>query len=103
MANTDGNIPTFDRLWRDQNWSQIANCPGRFRLEDGLSDVAPAGLIGADVETRRHEVSSCRDAVLVTQLDGGGLISYARPNGTYVHTLNTEEGFMRKLRQLGIG
>jgi hypothetical protein len=34
--------------------------------------------------------------------DGGGLISYARGDGSYLHTLNTPDGFARKLRQLGI-
>ena len=33
---------------------------------------------------------------------GGGLISYARSNGTFVHTLNTLQGFERKLGQLGL-
>ena len=32
----------------------------------------------------------------------GGLISFRKDDGRYVHTLNTEEGFARKCRELGI-
>ena len=30
---------------------------------------------------------------------GYGIISYRKENGTYLHTLNTEEGLERKLAQ----
>jgi hypothetical protein len=40
--------------------------------------------------------------VVVTPLIVGGLISYRRPDGTFLHTLNTAEGFARKLSDLGI-
>ena len=43
-----------------------------------------------------------RDPVLVVEFEGGGLISYLREAGTLMHTLNTAEGFRRKLRQLGV-
>jgi hypothetical protein len=45
---------------------------------------------------------SARDPILVVPLHDGGLLSYARPDGTFVHTLNTSEGLARKLSQLGI-
>jgi hypothetical protein len=47
-------------------------------------------------------VKSAKDVVLVVSLDRGGMISYKRDDGSFLHTLNTEEGFERKLRQLGI-
>jgi hypothetical protein len=40
--------------------------------------------------------------VIVTPFDDGGLISYRRPDGMFLHTLNTREGLERKLRQLGV-
>jgi hypothetical protein len=40
--------------------------------------------------------------VLVVVCEGGGLISYRKPDGSYVHTLNTKEGLNRKLDQLGL-
>jgi hypothetical protein len=50
-----------------------------------------------------HVCNAAKDPVIVTALDDGGLISYRKADGTYLHTLNTREGFERKLRQLGIG
>ena len=43
-----------------------------------------------------------KDPVLVVPLKNGGLISYRQPDGRLIHTLNTAEGFSRKLQQLGI-
>lgn len=45
---------------------------------------------------------AAKDKVLVVPLEDGGLISYARADGRLVHTLNTAEGFGRKLSQLRI-
>jgi len=39
---------------------------------------------------------------VVSDLGKGGLISYKRADGTYLHTLNTAEGLERKLASLGI-
>jgi hypothetical protein len=50
-----------------------------------------------------HRVPGARDPVIVARFEDGGLISYLRADGTYVHTLNTCEGLERKLAQLGIG
>jgi len=47
-------------------------------------------------------VDAARDPVHVALLDGGGLISYRRADGHFVHTLNTPDGLARKLAQLGI-
>ena len=37
----------------------------------------------------------------MTRLEGWGLISYARSDGSWLHTANTPEGFRRKLTDLG--
>lgn len=95
-------LATFDQLWCNQSWQQIPNCPGRFRLTVRDSNLAPARLIGGTVDVREYDLSICPDTVLVAELSGGGLISYRRSNQTYVHTLNTPDGFARKLKQLGI-
>jgi len=47
-------------------------------------------------------VPGAQDEGLVAWIAGGGILSYRRSDGTYVHTLNTSEGFARKLAQLGI-
>jgi len=49
-----------------------------------------------------YRVQAARDPVLVVEFAGGGLITYLRGDGTLMHTLNTSEGFWRKLRQLGV-
>ena len=41
-----------------------------------------------------------RDPVIVTPFEDGGLISYRKPDSLFLHTLNTREGFERKLAQL---
>lgn len=56
----------------------------------------------ADAKAQQFHVAAARDAVVVVPLSDGGLISYSRADGTYVHTLNTRDGFARKLAQLGI-
>ena len=39
---------------------------------------------------------------VVATLEEGGLISYRKSDGRFLHTLNTTAGFRRKLEQLGI-
>ncbi len=42
------------------------------------------------------------DPVVVIALEDGRIISYQQADGRWIHTLNTPEGFSRKLRQLEI-
>jgi hypothetical protein len=65
-------------------------------------DLRPSDLLGDDVLIVEYLTDAARDAVLVAALDDGGLISYRRADGSFLHTLNTLEGFERKLSQLGI-
>jgi hypothetical protein len=91
---------TFDALMARFGWRPIPGCPGRFVLR-GQHGLSPADLLGGQ-EPKIFRVRAAPDPVLVAPLEGGGLISYARPDGRFVHTLNTEEGLARKLAQLGI-
>jgi hypothetical protein len=59
--------------------------------------------VAPDAAIVEHRAAGTRDTVLVARFADGGLISYLRADGTYVHTLNTCEGLERKLAQLGIG
>jgi hypothetical protein len=93
---------TFDILAAQREWKPIHNCPGRYRLAGAPSDEAVEVLVGTGYTVSRFRVEGARDEVLVVRLDKGGVISYARPDGKYVHTLNDPEGFTRKLAQLGI-
>ena len=93
---------TFAELLRSRRWNPIRDCPGRFILQAPVISERVDELLGADVLVRRFNSNAARDTVLVVQLAEGGIISYEREDGTILHTLNTPEGFQRKLKQLGI-
>ena len=65
-------------------------------------DLPPDAVVGPATELLEFHVGAARDKVVVARLDEGGLISYKRADGTYLHTLNSAEGFLRKILQLGI-
>jgi hypothetical protein len=94
---------TFAAIMSQWSWRPIANCPGRFVLSSGRSSLAPSEIASAAVGVlTEHVIPGTSDPVIVAELEDGGLISYRKPDGTFIHTLNTVEGFDRKLRQLGI-
>ncbi|HEX8846448.1 MAG TPA: hypothetical protein VF791_17505 [Pyrinomonadaceae bacterium] len=94
---------TFDEVMRAWDWKPIRNCPGRYVLRGGARpDLLPGEIIAGEFETKEFKVETARDTVLVIEFDGGGLISYRHADGSFLHTLNTVEGFERKLSQLGI-
>jgi hypothetical protein len=93
---------TFAELMGAWTWKPIRNCPGRYVLDHAASDLRPQEILGNEAEASEYRVPEAVDAVLVAELPGGGLISYRRDDGSYLHTLNTPEGFRRKLAQLGI-
>ncbi|MFP5264393.1 MAG: hypothetical protein ACLGJB_21110 [Blastocatellia bacterium] len=92
----------FDDLINRWSWRPIRNCPGRFVLDSSASDLSMAELLGENIEASEFQVEAARDTVVVARLNQGGIISYKRKDGSLLHTLNTAEGFRRKLRQLGI-
>ena len=94
--------PGFDDLKSAWDWQPIEGCPGRFILQNADASLPVSALAGHDVYVDEQTVEGVKDKVLVVVLDGGGLISYARDDGSYLHTLNTPAGFDRKLRQLKI-
>ena len=91
---------TFAALMAGRPWKPIRDCPGRYVRPP--TDETPAQLLGVDVSTREYQRPTARDPIIVAPLADGGIISYRRSDGRYVHTLNTAEGFARKLQQLGI-
>ena len=93
---------TFDELWKRGMWVPIRDCPGRFTLQGRPPSFSPAELFGCEPEILRFPTSTARDCVQVVRLEDGGVISYQRPDGSFLHTLATAEGFGRKLTQLGI-
>ena len=99
----DLRLPTWGDLAQRWSWRPIPGCPGRSVLQGGDATLAPADLLGPEALVRRFEVSAARDPVWVSLLPDGGVISYERPDASFVHTLNTPTGLARKLAQLGIG
>jgi len=93
---------TFEELWRRGVWVPIRDCPGRFVLQGRPPSFCLAEVFGYEPEILRFPTSAARDCVLVVRLEDGGVISYERADGSFLHTLATEEGFHRKLAQLGI-
>ena len=93
---------TVDELMTRWTWKPIRGCPGRYILDAAPAALLLEDLLGSDVEVSTFQVAAARDTVVVVLMDRGGLISYRRTDGTYLHTLNTAEGFERKLSALGI-
>jgi hypothetical protein len=93
---------SFAHLYAAWPWRAIPNCPGRFVLEGGTSTSSPQDMLGDAISIAEYRSYAAPDLILVARFDDGGLISYAKPDGRYLHTLNTTEGFERKLRALNI-
>lgn len=93
---------TFDTVKRLGKWTPIRNCPGRFVLRGVSPAVSVIDLLGVIAGVQQFQSPRAKDTVWVVCLEDGGMISYRRLAGTWRHTLNTEEGFQRKLEQLEI-
>ena len=93
---------TFESIKRKGNWTPIRNCPGRFVLRGVVLTLGISELLGVEAQIQRHASAMARDIVFVYSLNDGGVISYHRESGDWIHTLNTPEGFKRKLSQLAI-
>jgi hypothetical protein len=95
-------VATYSSLLASGSWRPIRHCPGR-SLWTGATGLLPKDLVGQADTVQAFRVPVAPDVVHVVAFDdGGGLISYEKPDGTFVHTLNTPDGFTRKLTQLGI-
>jgi hypothetical protein len=91
----------FAELFDLRRWVAIRNCPGRYALPDGAVTESPEAITGQ--QGQEFHSAAARDVVVVVEFaSGGGLISYKRPGGLYIHTLNTVDGFERKIRDLQI-
>lgn len=93
---------TVTDLLNDYEWRQIPNCRGRFTMATQRPKLSLTDLMGDDCRPLEIRSAMARDAILVVPLEDGGVISYQREDGTCLHTLNTPEGFRRKLKDLGI-
>lgn len=92
---------TFEELRARFPWRPMQGCPGRYLLAGGPVASPPGDLFG-DLGFREARSAQAPDCVLVAAVRGGGIISYAKKNGTFVHTLGDGVGFARKLHALGL-
>jgi hypothetical protein len=101
---------TFDELRVRFVWRPLRGCPGRLVLparEEDAARLAPGELASggsaAASAGRSFRAPGAVDEVWIVELEGGGgLLSYRKPDGRFVHTLNTSEGLARKLAALGL-
>ena len=93
---------TFAALFDHFAWRPIPNCPGRYLLAAGPVAMPPEEMVPGGSGGSKYVIAATRDPVIVTPFDDGGLISYCKGEGKFLHTLNTREGFERKIRQLGL-
>ena len=93
---------TFEQIFERWNWRQIRNCPGRFALIGGRSKLTVEEIVEAEVEVYNFISPKASDEISVVKFSDGGFISYHKPDNEFLHTLNTHEGFFRKLKQLEI-
>ncbi len=81
----------------------LRGCPGRWVVVDADARTRTLQDLFGVTEVHTHVILAARDPVLVARLpDGRGVISYARADGTFCHTVGSPEGFARKLGTLGI-
>ena len=93
---------TVEQLLERWEWEPIRNCPGRFVLRRPDPSLSFVTLLGQDHQIQKFCSPLAKDEILVVKLEDGGLVTYGRSDGSLLHTLNTEEGFHRKLGQLKI-
>ena len=93
---------SFEELASRHQLHPIPNCPGRWIITDLPEDVSIVDWLGPDVAVKVFKTDKARDLVQVVRLSGGGIITYCRKDGTYLHTLNHNDGFERKFRQLDL-
>ena len=90
---------SVDELLRSGRWTPIPGCPGRWvlrRAEEALDQVVSA-------DSLMFVTTGATDPVhLLLFSTGGGLLSYSKRDGSFVHTLNTPAGLGRKWSQLGL-
>ncbi len=93
--------PTYAALRAAGPWRALRHCPGRC-VWPGPTDRTPSDLVGGEVPVRVVVSAVAPDPIHVAVIEGGGVISYRKPDGRFVHTLNTTSGFARKLDELGL-
>lgn len=117
------NDPIFITIYNSFRWKMIPNCTGRYTCRDhkAVSHLTPTKLleaagISSSIVEKLHQyyvtfdTEIRKDPIYVIPFaDDGltGLISYVKHGNdgdgvNYVHTLNSESGFQRKLEAINV-
>ena len=102
MPRLPVSMDTLSEVLEKFDGRQIPRCPGRYVLRGIDSSQGPTSVVSAHGVVTEHLVAKAQDRVVVTRFEEWGLISYARADGSWLHTANTPEGLRRKLADLGI-
>ncbi len=95
------NTPiSFHTLLARWPWKPIPHCPSRYVLSPRRLQLSLTELLNYPMNLKFTTSPLAKDPILVCRVSDGGIISYQQPNGTLIHTLNTSEGFSRKIQQL---
>ncbi len=97
-----GSTLSFSSVLGRYRWTPLRHCPGRYVLRRAGHELSPTELLGDGVKVVEYRFPGMPDVVLVARFAGGGTISFRKPNGAYVHTLNTTEGLARRLARWGL-
>ncbi|MBN1606774.1 MAG: hypothetical protein JW940_09075 [Polyangiaceae bacterium] len=93
-------MTTFDAVHARWNWKAIPDCPGRYVLRGAASNLSIEQVAGEALAVHEVHATTTADTILVAPFEGGGLLSFRKPDGSIVHTLNTPEGLARRLALL---
>ena len=96
---------TFQQVFERWDWKPIRNCPGRYVFAQGAVSLTVDEIAPGDFPVFECRSKAVPDQFLVVSFnekEGGGLISYRKSADSFLHTLCDEDGFLRKLRQLGV-
>eukprot|EP01080_Neovahlkampfia_damariscottae_P005551 gene5551-9370_t len=97
----------FEEAAKAWKWSEINNCPGRYVLEtfeekEKLKKVPTKEIVKNGKEFFFKSKNCKDDIVIILFEDEGAILTYIRKNGDFCHTLNTQSGLTRKMKQLEI-
>lgn len=102
----DEETITFAKLFQLYSWKEIAHCPGRYVLRkkdnERLKFITPKDLLNHQIPIDVFNSEMCHDQIQIGRFVDGGLLSYEKSDGTFVHTLNNPEGLKRKINHLRI-
>jgi len=93
---------SFEFVFRKYDWQEIKNCPGRWILSGGATPTPPLEFLGMEGVPVEFHSPAVPDPVVMIPFPGGGMISFHRPDGRWIHTLNTVSGFKRKETALAL-